>query len=219
MWALRMSTATDTFFGAVLPLHRDPGRALQLVGLPERCRPYVGRTWYDDGMQPPPCREVGDVSRVSIARLLVDDPALGVRLVERALPLLRRLIVRDFGQVEGGDRTQADARWQAGIVSVSSVCEALPGVAFALLVVASLLTSLAALADLVRRPEQPLLPALVLACSSVVAYAFVSSVLGDGFVGVARHSLPGQLALVVLFAAGPAQLTRVARAWPRGTRA
>lgn len=211
LWAMRMGAATDTFFGAVLPLHRDPDRALALIGLPERCRPYVGRTWYDDGMQPPPCPEVGDVSRLAIARLLLDDPALGARLAARALPLLQPLVVRYLGQVEGADRAQADAGWRGGIVSLSTPLERLPGAVFALLVAGSLLAAPLALIDLLRRDAPPLLPALVLVCATVEAYAFTTSLVGAGFIGLARHSLPGQLALLVLLVAAPVQIGRELR--------
>ena len=211
MWASRMATATDTFFGAVLPLHADPDRALRLAGLPERCRPYVGRTWYDEGMQPPPCPEVADVARARILLLLADDPMLGVRLARRALPLLQPIVIRAFGQVEGLDYAQADALPRSGIVSVSTLVEALPKPLFAALVAFTLLVSGVAVADLVRGGTDAALPALVLVCAAVEAYAFASALFGDGFVGLARHALVGQLAFVVQLGAGTAQIVRVVR--------
>lgn len=211
MWASRMATATDTFFGAVLPLHADPDRALRLAGLPERCRPYVGRTWYDEGMQPPPCPEVADVSRARILLLLADDPVLGVRLARRALPLLQPIVIRAFGQVEGLDYAQADALPRSGIVSVSTLVEALPAPLFAALVAFTLLVSGVAVADLVRGGTDAALPALVLVCAAVEAYAFASALFGDGFIGLARHALVGQLAFVVQLGAGPAEMVRVVR--------
>ena len=211
MWASRMATATDTFFGAVLPLHADPDRALRLAGLPERCRPYVGRTWYDEGMQPPPCPEVADVSRARILLLLADDPTLALRLARRALPLLQPIVIRAFGQVEGGTYAQADALPRSGIVSVSTVVEALPTPLFAALVAFTLLVSGVAVADLARGGPDAALPALVLVCAAVEAYAFASALFGDGFVGLARHALVGQLAFVVQLGAGPAEIVRVVR--------
>lgn len=211
MWGSRMATATDTFFGAVLPLHADPDRALRLAGLPERCRPYVGRTWYDEGMQPPPCPEVAEVSRTRILLLLADDPMLGVRLARRALPLLQPIVIRAFGQVEGRAYAQADALPRSGIVSVSTLVEALPTPLFAALVACTLLVSGVAVVELVRRGTDAALPALVLVCGAVEAYAFASALFGDGFVGLARHALVGQLAFVVQLGAGSAQILRVGR--------
>jgi hypothetical protein len=170
-------------------------------------------------MQPPPCPEVGDVSRLAIARLLLDDPALGVRLAGRALPLLQPLIVRDLGQVEGEDRAQADALRWSGIGSVSAVLERLSGTAFALLVLGSLLAAPFAAADLVRRDRPAALPALVLVCCTVEAYAFTTSLVGAGFIGLGRHSLPGQLAFLALLGAAPLQLGRsLRRLRPGGVR-
>lgn len=51
--AIRMANATDTWFGAVLPSLAYPDAAVADLGLPRRCAAFVGKTWYDPGMQPP----------------------------------------------------------------------------------------------------------------------------------------------------------------------
>lgn len=222
MWSMNMGAATDTFFGAILPLHRDPDRALELIGLPASCRPYVGRTWYDEGMQPPPCPEVGAVSRLRILRLLLDDPALGLRLAARALPMLQPLIVRYYGQVEGLDLAQADARWTTGIMSVSSLIELLPAWLFGLLLGVTAIGGVAAAVIVLasRRSREPaitsdattlLLPLLVVVTTTVEGYSFASSLLGAGFIDLARHSLTGQLAFLVALPASVALLRRPGR--------
>lgn len=201
MWSMRMGAATDTFFGAVLPLHRDPDRALELLGLPARCRAYVGRTWYDEGMQPPPCPEVGDVPRWKIARLVLDDPALVGRLAARALPLLQPMIVRWYGQVEGGDLAQADDAWWA--TSISRLVEALPTSVYAILVGLTLLAGLLGVVTIILPrhaggPEELLLPALAAVAGAVEAYVFTTSLVGAGFIDLGRHSITGQLAFAIL---------------------
>ncbi len=216
MWAMRMGAATDTFFGAVLPLHEDPARAVALVGLPPQCGVHVGKTWYDAGMQPPPCPQVADVSRLRILALLADDPLLGARLAARSLPLLQPLIVRYYGQVEGGDRAQADANWSRGVVSVSSLVEMLPLAAYAALVALTVLaTAVAALLlawpRAVAAGGDALLPLLVLVAGVVELYAFSSSLFGAGFIDLARHSIVGQLAFLVLVPAGAVLLGRTGR--------
>ncbi|MEW6271646.1 MAG: hypothetical protein AB1689_20375, partial [Thermodesulfobacteriota bacterium] len=214
MWSMRMGAATDAFFGAFLAHHADPDRGVALLGLPERCRPYVGRTWYDEGMQPPPCPEVGTVPRLRLVRLLIDDPGLALRLAARALPLLRPLIVRHYGQVEGESYAQADARWRAGIVSLSVLVEALPTAAFAALLALTVLAAARAVVRLTAAAEGShdddlLLPLLVLALTVVEAYSFSSSLVGAGFIDLARHSLLGQLAFATLV---PASLLLLRRA-------
>jgi len=217
MWSMRMGAATDAFFGAILPRHRDPARALSLLGLPERCRPYVGKTWYDEGMQPPPCPEVAAVSRLRVVRLVLDDPGLAWRLVRDALPLLRPLIVRYYGQVEGGDLAQADARGRRGVVSVSPLLEALPAWLLGVLIAGTLVAGVVAVADVARppgasdAPRGALLPVLVASSALVEAYAFASSLIGAGFIDLARHALVGQLAFLVLLPAGAALLARAVR--------
>jgi hypothetical protein len=216
MWAMRMGAATDTFFGAILPLHRDPDRALALVGLPASCRPYVGNTWYDAGMQPPPCPAVADVSRVRILRLLIDDPGLAVRLTARSLPLLQPLIVRYYGQVEGEDHAQADARWSRGAVSVSALIEALPVAIFAALLALTVLAAAVAAIMLawprmIASGDHALLPLLVLVAGVVEVYAFASSLFGAGFIDLGRHAIVGQLAFLVLVPAGTVLLADTGR--------
>jgi len=216
MWAMRMGAATDTFFGAILPLHEDPPRAVALLGLPPQCGVHVGKTWYDEGMQPPPCPQIADVSRLRILTLLSDDPLLGVRLAARSLPLLQPLIVRYYGQVEGGDRAQADARWTRGVTSVSSLVEALPLAVYAALVVlTALATAVAALVLAWPRAiitgDDALLPLLVLVAGVVELYAFASSLFGAGFIDLGRHSIVGQLAFLVLVPAGAVLLARTGR--------
>lgn len=216
MWAMRMGAATDTFFGAVLPLHADPARAVALLGLPPECGAHVGKTWYDEGMQPPPCPQVADVSRLRIVRLLADDPLLGARLAARSLPLLQPLIVRYYGQVEGGDRAQADARWTRGVVSVSSLVEALPLALYAALVALTVLaTAVAAILlawpGTIASSDDALLPLLALVAGVVELYAFASSLVGAGFIDLGRHSIVGQLAFLVLVPAGAVLLGRTGR--------
>jgi hypothetical protein len=210
---MRMAAATDTFFGAFLALHDDPARGVALLGLPARCAPYAGRTWYDEGMQPPPCPEVAAVPRLRLLRLLADDPGLALGIARRALPMLQPLIVRFYGQVEGGDLEQADSGRRPGVVSVSSAVEALPARAFAGLLALTLVAGVAGAAEIVRRgasAEALPLPALVVVLVVVEAYAFASSLAGDGFVDLARHALPGQLALLVLAPASVILLARTA---------
>ncbi|MBY0277636.1 hypothetical protein K2Z84_20065 [Candidatus Binatia bacterium] len=217
MWAMSMATGTDVFLGAIVPLHENPDRALALLGLPASCRRYVGRTWYDEGMQPPPCPEVGTVSRARLVRLLLDDPALGFRLAARALPLLQRMIVRDYGQVEGDDLGQADAHWWTA--SVSRLTEALPTWLYAGLLALTALATGAATVTIARAPADDaasgelLLPLAVAVAAAVEGYAFTSSLVGDGFIDLARHSLTGQLAFLVLVPAGALLLARTARGW------
>lgn len=215
MWAMSMATGTDVFLGAVVPLHEDPDRALQILGLPASCRPYVGRTWYDEGMQPPPCPEVGSVSRARLVRLLLDDPMLGFRLAGRALPLLQPMIVRAYGQVEGRDLAQADAHWWT--VSVSALTESLPTWLYAGLVALSMLAAAVATVIVARDTDdgtgrgELLLPLVIVVAAAVEAYAFASSLVGDGFIDLGRHSLTGQLALAALVPAGALLLARTAR--------
>jgi hypothetical protein len=216
MWAMRMGAATDTFFGAVLPLHADPARAVALVGLPPSCGEHVGKTWYDAGMQPPPCPQVADVSRLRILALLADDPLLGARLAARSLPLLQPLIVRYYGQVEGRDLAQADARWSRGVISVSSLIEALPVAIYGALVALTVLATAAAAIVLAwpgatAAGDDALLPLLALVSGVVEVYAFASSLFGAGFIDLGRHSIVGQLAFLVLVPAGVVLLGRTAR--------
>jgi hypothetical protein len=216
-WSLRMATATDTYFGAVLAHADDPAEGLRLLGLPERCAPYVGKTWYDPGMQPPPCPEVADVPRTRLVRLFLHEPEIVFRMVRRAVPLLQPFVVRSFGQVEGGHYQQADLRVATGLPSAATWIEALPRAVFTVLLALTLGGVLAAAIDLPLAHARGaaggalLLPALVLVAGTVEWYSFASALLGDGYIGLGRHSLLGQLAFLVQLVAVPCELGRLVR--------
>ena len=139
-----------------------------------------------------------------------------MRLAARSLPLLQPLIVRYYGQVEGEDLGQADARWSRGVLSVSTVIEALPVSVYAALVALGLLaTAVAVIVLALPGPStadgDALLPLLVAVAGAVEAYAFASSLFGAGFIDLGRHALAGQLAFLVLVPAGALLLGRTGR--------
>src|SRR5207237_478576 len=73
--SMAQAAATDTWFATVLPALRDPRSLLAAHGVPERCSAYVGKTWYDPGMQPGPCPEIFGLSRFTAVWALLREPS------------------------------------------------------------------------------------------------------------------------------------------------
>lgn len=209
-WSMRMGAATDTYFGAALPSFRDPVLGLRLLDLPEHCAPYIGKDWYSEGMQPPPCPEVGSVPRWKLVRLFARDPLMLIRVARRGLPLLQPFVVRYYGQVEGADHAQADLRWSRGLGSLATWPESLPPIAFAVLFVLTLASFGAGVVALAhaawRGPGGSLaLPAFAVVLGLVETYCFTTSWVGAGWIDFGRHSIVGQLAFLALLGAVPFQ--------------
>jgi hypothetical protein len=200
--AIRMANATDTWFGAVLPALRDPPRAVKNeLGLPARCAAYVGRTWYDPGMQPPPCPEVAELSRASALALLLEQPAALRRFWIRGTEELRPPIVGGYGQVEDKPYGKVVEESNPLLSSFATLTDWLPLPLFRSILVLVFAIAPAAMAIYVdasrRQPRKPARGAhfTTALLAATAAYAFGSSVLGDGFVSLQHHALLCSLAL------------------------
>lgn len=198
--AIRMANATDTWLGAVLPAFDNPPVVVRQLGLPQRCATYVGRTWYDPGMQPAPCPEVVDLSRWRALALLVEHPAALRRFWLRGTALLRPTIINGYGQVEGERWGQLAAESSPLSASITVVTDSLSDSMFRALLMIAFIVAPGLLAmhvdasrERVRRPaSHASLTASLL--SVTAAYGLTSALLGDGFIAMQHHGLLCSLA-------------------------
>jgi hypothetical protein len=198
--AIREANVTDTWFGAVLPALHDPAAAIRELRLPPRCAAYVGKTWYDPGMQPLQCPELAQRSRAWALFFLLREPRAAMTIGAQAAEASRPWLVQGYGQVEGraGGKLADEALFASR--SLLAVVElARPSQYRRLLVLALAALPLAVLRAVWTRvhggPGTAGALGLVTALSSaLVAYSFGSSLFGDGLVSFSQHVNLGQLA-------------------------
>jgi len=208
--SVREANRVDAYLGLVLPSSRDPAAALATLGLPTRCERMVGATWYlqrgDDVHVT--CPEVLQLPSVAFLRLLSTEPETLLRSVVRVAPMVQAISPPYVGTLEGARFASIrDLPWWL-MSPLALVIPALPLGVFEAMLLAGLLAAPLALVAAVFwcRPSSALhgtggLVALML--GMIVAYAFATTVFGDGWAEAARHFLPGALALVSLLLALP----------------
>jgi hypothetical protein len=207
---VRKANRTDTYLGLAASAS-TPERGLAILGLPERCAPLVGASWYrqrgEDLLRV--CPEVFTLSSVAFLNFVSDEPQALARELARGLPAVQSLSPAYVGTLEGenGKLLRDLPAWAYS--PLDALASHTPAAIFAALTLATFAVAPVALVALVvmRRwrgdPLAPLLLAMLLGGTAI--YAFLTTVLGDGLSEAARHYLPGQLAswvLVVAVAAG-----------------
>ncbi|HXF78069.1 MAG TPA: hypothetical protein VN598_04365 [Usitatibacter sp.] len=207
----------DTYLAVVLPAASSPLRALSAVGLPARCEPLVGISWYlrrGENLEEL-CPETTRLPSYAFLRLARSDPDALARSVARVLPATQELAPR-LGTLAGERRVALNQLpwWLRS--PLHALWWRLPALGYAWLVVSAIvalpLAFLAALAW--GRPSREMGVELLLAMmlGTVTAYTLATTVFGDGFSEASRHFLPGNLAalvaLVSLFVAIPGAVLR-----------
>ncbi|MGZ5597552.1 MAG: glycan biosynthesis hexose transferase WsfD [Usitatibacter sp.] len=210
----------DTYLGVVLPASDQPQRARQVLGLPGRCDPLIGATWYRQRGEnlPQACPEVFELSSTAFLRFLADEPQVLGRSVARALPTMQQLVPGYLGALEGArDARMRDLPWPA-FSPLETFADRMPGRIFVAMMLVSILAAPAALLAAIAwarpargRPCTGLLLAMLL--GGTVLYCALTTVFGDGLSEAARHFLPGALAAYCLFLAALAGLPFLVARW------
>jgi hypothetical protein len=197
-----LANSTDAWFGALLPALPDPASAVAALGLPPRCVNAVGRDYYEQRALPLSCPEIRNVSRLRALPLLAQEPAASMRLLLRAARNTAPWSMRGYGQVEG--MTFGRLRDVAPVLAPSTldVLSALPQNLYCLLLLLAMLGAPMAFTMHLRRrrgaeraPSRGAEMAAAL-LGAVVAYAFFSSLFGDGFYALHHHFFLGGAALL-----------------------
>ncbi|HEX4330814.1 MAG TPA: hypothetical protein VH040_01640 [Usitatibacter sp.] len=192
----------DTYLAVVLPAAKSPLRALSAVGLPARCEPLVGVSWYlrrGENLEEL-CPEVTRLPSYAFLRLARSDPDALARSVARVLPATQELAPR-LGTLAGRRRVALNELpwWLRS--PLHALWWRLPMLGYAWLVVSAMvalpLAFLAALAWGRPSREKGVELLLAMMLGTVTAYTLATTVFGDGLSEASRHFLPGALAALV----------------------
>jgi hypothetical protein len=213
MQGMQQAAATDTWFATVLPALSDPAGKLRAAGVPPRCASYVGKTWYDPGMQPAPCPEIFKLGRSRAVLYLVSEPKALWKVLVHAVALSRPRL-EPYGQVENAAGASIESLNEAKLFTLTSWTSRMPVGQFCALVLACLAIGLVSMVLLFRGKGGPAAAACVL-LNAVFTATFVASLLGDGYIDLARHEHLGAVALLALLAVAPLALLEAAGAFSR----
>ena len=214
----------DTYLGLVLPAASSPLRGLSALGLPARCEPAIGITWYvrrGENLEEA-CPEATRLGSFAFARLAGSDLDVLARSVARVVPATQEM-APVLGTLAGERRTMLNELpwWLRS--PLHAVSWRMPVLAYTCLMIAVMFAlPLAFLASLAwARPERewgaPLLLAMML--SGTVGYALLTTAFGDGLSEASRHFLPGHLAAISAIVALAVAVPGAAAHWWTESRA
>ncbi|HST00992.1 MAG TPA: hypothetical protein VLJ84_04975 [Usitatibacter sp.] len=216
--AIATVNRVDTYLGVVLPAATSPLRALAALGLPARCQPAIGMSWYlrrGESLEDI-CPEVTRLGSLAFLRLASADADALARSLARVAPATQEM-APVLGTLAGDRRVLLNELpwWLRS--PLHAVSWRTPVVAYScwlvVLIVSLPLAVLAALAW--ARPARDegasLLVAMML--SGTVAYALLTTVFGDGMSEASRHFLPGHLAAIVALIALIVMLPESVNEW------
>ncbi|HST00330.1 MAG TPA: hypothetical protein VLJ84_01590, partial [Usitatibacter sp.] len=192
----------DTYLATILPAAKSPLRALSSVGLPARCEPLVGVSWYlrrGENLEEL-CPEVTRLPSYAFLRLVRSDPDALARSVARVLPATQELAPRLGTLAEGKHVALNELPWWLRS-PLHALWWRLPVLGYAWIVLSAIvalpLAFLAALAWGRPYRDQGVELLLAMMLGTVTAYTLATTVFGDGFSEASRHFLPGSLAALV----------------------
>jgi len=77
---------TNTILGTVLPAFEDPIHGARVLGLPEKCSAHSGKTWQAlRALKKSPCPEVHDISTLKLLGVMITNPGVLWRMIDRGL--------------------------------------------------------------------------------------------------------------------------------------
>jgi hypothetical protein len=199
---VKMVNRADAYLGVVVPASSDTHRALGTLGLPDRCAPVVGATWYLQRGETlaDTCPEVFKLSSVAFVKLAAVEPEVVPRSLARVLPMTQELSPPYLGILQG-EKNAGLSQLPWWLVSpLHALAWRLPSMVYvAMVMIVIMAVPFALLAALGwARPSRTqhgteLLLAMLL--GGIAAYALATTVFGDGTSEAARHFIAGGLAV------------------------
>ena len=197
----------DTYLGAMAGASNDPSRTLAALGLPARCAPFIGTTYYrlrGESLDAQ-CPEVFALPAGAFVTLLRSEPRTVATAMARALAPSQAAYYGFVGVLAGHREATASmlAPWARS--AWVPLFDWLRPSWYLELVVFMLAASLAAFAAAGWRAASPpgVLCSHVSMLAVVYVYAFVTAVLGDGAADAGKQVLLGSLALAAWVVALP----------------
>ncbi len=184
--SIRSANIIDTLFSAMLPNASDPKTLLADLGLPEECVEQSGKSWYTPGMaNRQRCPQVFALHHHDLLLAALSDPRMLVKTIRGGIPFADSWIPSNLGLVEGekdGELPWWAPSWNSGMPHLGS---ALLGLLVGIPVIALAMI-------LSRRANNQLAGnVIVLSLSALPLLIFTTSVFGDGYVDLPKHSQLG----------------------------
>lgn len=185
----------NTFFYTVLPEAKNKKKALEVLGLPERCNTNIGfSSYHPDQNALTNCPEVQDVSRAKLLKLFIQDPAtLFVPLVKFTEEM--KLFYPDYLGLTTADDTHAFEKHKliknfSFSHIISKIDSSVFFIIFTILFISSFLTGLFLLLSPKKASLELSSYMYLLTIGGLTAgYSIVSSVFGDGYTEAAKHAV------------------------------
>ncbi|MFZ1389953.1 MAG: hypothetical protein WAS23_00020 [Dokdonella sp.] len=194
--SIRSANRVDTLFTAMLPNASKPASLLAELGLPQQCIEQSGKSWYAPGMASRQlCPQVFTLQHRDLLLAAIRDPAMAFRALYGGVEYANQWIPANLGVVEG--EPDAGLPWWAP--SWDSLIPSLGRTAYF-----SMLAVLPVLALVLlfrrRRRDQLAANAILLSLSSLPAIVYATSVFGDGYVDLPKHTQLGTACLLAALA-------------------
>jgi hypothetical protein len=221
---VRKANRTDAYLGAIAASASSPQRALAILGLPDRCAPFVGGSWYRQRGEDvsKACPEVFALSSFAFVRFFSEEPQALARALAQSLPAVQAVTPSYVGTLEGERGKQLRDLPPWAFSPIDAIMSRLPASVFvALTLLTFVMAPIGAIALIVMRryrgdPLTPILLAMLLGGTAI--YSFATTVFGDGLSEAARHYLPGALATWVMVIAVLAGLPFLFMRWSQAPK-
>ncbi|MCB9799795.1 MAG: hypothetical protein H6757_03450 [Candidatus Omnitrophica bacterium] len=198
MKKVNFANKTDTFLGAVLEAADDRKGALSILGLSDTCMEGIGKNWYSPGIQQNhPCPQIETLSRVRLFRLFILQPSTFFKPMYKALIRICPFYSNRLGHLERPADRESGRYGLFKITSFSNLLVALPRPMYFWMIVISMI-SWPVFMFLAIRGDQPmkknsehyrLMFTMLSLGGLTVFYAVVSSVFGDGYADISKHTV------------------------------
>ena len=186
---------TDTFLGAVLPESNDKIFTLNKLGLPDSCLQGVGKDWYTPGVQQNhPCPKIEKLSRFVLIKLFIEEPKTFFNPMYKSI-LKARPFYKNYGKFENPDDSKL-LKYKIIIeTSLITLLASTPLVLYEIIALLSMIfgvvTTILWIVFLHRSNSiiQTSAIAMLSLGGVTTLYSIASSVFGDGYFDIAKHSV------------------------------
>lgn len=196
MRAVNFANKTDTFLGAVLPESNHKIFILNKLGLPDSCLQGVGKDWYNPEIQQNhPCPEIEKISRFLLVKIFIEEPKTFFNPIYKSILRARPSFYKDYGKFENSDDSKLQKFEIIIKTSLTTMLASIPLFLYEIIALSSIILGVITtlLWIIFIAHDNNIIQKSAIAMFSLggitTTYAFVSSVFGDGYVDIEKHSI------------------------------